>query len=195
MNESCIASTEPLDAAVVAVAQSALVAGPKRSSLPSMFPPARSAEIVWSAPSAWRRGLPPSSAATQATVGISQITVMAASRAQPCLRSPTIWPNVMQEAAGIRRIARHSRKFASGVGFSYGWAELTLKKPPPLVPSCLMATWDAAGPTARICSVTGAPAASFVGAIRVAVSEASHVWTTPSPTRPSARTTESGSST
>ena len=34
----------------------------------------------------------------------------------------------------------------SGVGFSNGWAELTLKKPPPLVPSCLMAICEAAGP-------------------------------------------------
>ena len=39
-----------------------------------------------------------------------------------------------------------SRKFESGVGFSNGCAELTLKKPPPLVPSCLIATCDAAGP-------------------------------------------------
>ena len=29
----------------------------------------------------------------------------------------------------------------SGVGFSNGWAELMLKNPPPLVPSCLMAIW------------------------------------------------------
>ena len=32
-----------------------------------------------------------------------------------------------------------STKFESAVGFSNGIAELTLKKPPPLVPSCLMA--------------------------------------------------------
>ena len=47
-----------------------------------------------------------------------------------------------------------SRKFESGVGFSNGCAELTLKKPPPLVPSCLMAICEAAGPTARTCSVS-----------------------------------------
>ncbi len=44
-----------------------------------------------------------------------------------------------------------SRKFENGVGFSSGWAELALKNPPPLVPSCLMAIWDAAGPTAMTC--------------------------------------------
>ena len=38
------------------------------------------------------------------------------------------------------------RKFVSGVGFSNGWAVLALKKPPPLVPSCLMASCEATGP-------------------------------------------------
>src|SRR5690349_25149256 len=51
------------------------------------------------------------------------------------------------------RIANTSRKHENGVGFSNGCAELTLKKPPPLVPSCLIAIWDAAGPTAIVCSV------------------------------------------
>ena len=37
--ESCIELTEPLLAAVVALAHSAEVAIPKRTSLPSMFPP------------------------------------------------------------------------------------------------------------------------------------------------------------
>ena len=31
-------------------------------------------------------------------------------------------------------------------GFSNGWAELALKKPPPLVPSSLMISWLAIGP-------------------------------------------------
>ena len=39
-----------------------------------------------------------------------------------------------------------STKFVSGVGFSNGMAELTLKKPPPLVPSCLIAICEATGP-------------------------------------------------
>jgi hypothetical protein len=53
----------------------------------------------------------------------------------------------------MSRMASSSRKLDRGVGFSSGWAELTLKKPPPLVPSCLMAIWDAAGPTAMVCRV------------------------------------------
>ncbi len=47
----------------------------------------------------------------------------------------------------MRIIATISRKLESGVGFSKGCAELALKKPPPLVPSCLMAICEAAGPT------------------------------------------------
>ena len=39
----------------------------------------------------------------------------------------------------------------SGVGFSNGCAELALKKPPPLVPSSLIASCDATGPCAMIC--------------------------------------------
>ena len=40
VKESCIELTEPLEAAVVAVAQSAEFTTPKRVSLPSMLPPA-----------------------------------------------------------------------------------------------------------------------------------------------------------
>ncbi len=41
-------------------------------------------------------------------------------------------------------------KLESWVAFSNGIAELTLKKPPPLVPSCLIAIWEAAGPRASV---------------------------------------------
>ena len=50
----------------------------------------------------------------------------------------------------MRKIESIWTKFERGVGFSYGWAALALKKPPPLVPSILMATWEAAGPWAMI---------------------------------------------
>ena len=39
------------------------------------------------------------------------------------------------------------------MGFSNGCEELVLKKPPPFVPSCLIATWDAAGPWAMVCAL------------------------------------------
>ena len=53
-------------------------------------------------------------------------------------------------AAGIRTISSISTKLESCVAFSNGIDELTLKKPPPLVPSCLIATCEATGPSARV---------------------------------------------
>ena len=50
VNESCIALTEPLEADVVAVAHSAELAMPNRTSLPSMLPPDCSALAAWSTP-------------------------------------------------------------------------------------------------------------------------------------------------
>ena len=42
-------------------------------------------------------------------------------------------------------------RLVKGVGFSKGWAALALKKPPPLVPNCLIASCEATGPRARVC--------------------------------------------
>ncbi|MNR28913.1 hypothetical protein D3C85_1462620 [compost metagenome] len=99
----------------------------------------------------------------------TKITVIDASTATPCRRSRTISPKAKHSAAGIRKMASISTKFVNGVGFSYGCAELALKKPPPLVPSILMASCDATGPIASVCvrvltsSVTGCPAVSSTG--------------------------------
>ena len=66
-------------------------------------------------------------------------------------------------------IANISRKLDNGVGFSYGCAEFAFRKPPPLVPSSLIASCEAIGPMGRVCfwvvrfSRTGLPAASFTG--------------------------------
>ena len=66
------------------------------------------------------------------------------------------------------------------MGFSNGCAELTLKKPPPLVPSCLMATCEAAGPTAStLLRAQLVPLASAVGCSSVAVWIGPKVCTTP----------------
>ncbi len=86
----------------------------------------------------------------------------------------------------MSRIDSSSRKFENGVEFSNGWLELTLKKPPPLVPSCLMAICEAAGPTAMTCSVSvdffilGWPFASSTGLPSLSVSGSSYWvgWTT-----------------
>jgi len=66
---------------------------------------------------------------------------MVQSRARPCRRSPTSLPQVRHRPAEMARMATHWSKLVSGVGFSKGWELLALKKPPPLVPSCLMAIW------------------------------------------------------
>ena len=53
---------------------------------------------------------------------------------------------------GYQQNREHSRKLLNGVGFSKGWAEFTPKNPPPLLPSCLMAICEAAGPMGMIWS-------------------------------------------
>jgi hypothetical protein len=145
------ALTEPLEAAVVAVAHRAELTMPKRASLPSMLPPACNSEAC--------RGPGPSAR----TAGCrlvrrrarhsrpTNMSVMAA-RMAPALAHVTHQAAEGEtSAAGISRIASSWAKLVSGVGFSSGCAELTLKKPPPLVPSCLMASCDATGPTAMVC--------------------------------------------
>ena len=195
VNESCIELTDPFDAAVVAVAQSAELPMPKRASLPSMFPPGWKAVAWSSAPSPRSLGLPACSKDTVASRSGTKITSIATSSVYPWRRAPTITPKVTQRAAEIRRMESASTKLASGVGFSKGWAEFTLKKPPPFVPSCLIAIWEAAGPRARVCPVTSLPSASFVGSRRGTVTEARSVCTAPCEqrTRPTSR--ERGKST
>ena len=61
-------------------------------------------------------------------------------------------PNVAVSAAGMSRMKSTSTKFANVVGFSNGIALFTLKKPPPFVPSCLIAICEAAGPSASVWS-------------------------------------------
>ncbi len=55
-------------------------------------------------------------------------------------------PKAQAIANGITRIRKISKMLVNAVGFSNGCAELTLKKPPPLVPSSLIASWLATGP-------------------------------------------------
>ncbi len=117
---------------------------------------------------------------------------MAAKSAQPWRRSRTSFPKVKQQAAGMRRMARIWARLAKGVGFSKGWAPFAPKKPPPLVPSILMATWEAAGPRAITCSA-GAPGTG--GASQAALMAGTSVCTTPWLTRKSAKTAASGSRT
>ena len=59
-------------------------------------------------------------------------------------------PYMNTKAAGIMSTASISKKLVKPVGFSNGCAELVLKKPPPLVPSTLIASWEATGPMAIV---------------------------------------------
>ena len=60
-------------------------------------------------------------------------------------------PYMNTRAAGMTSTEIISRKLVNPFGFSNGCAELTLKKPPPLVPSSLIASWEATGPIAIVC--------------------------------------------
>ena len=77
----------------------------------------------------------------------------------------------------MRKMESICRKLESGVGFSKGCALLALKKPPPLVPSILMASCEATGPCAMVCVVTvggglavGAGGGTVCGSTSLAVS-------------------------
>lgn len=72
------------------------------------------------------------------------------------------------------------------MGFSNGCAELALKIPPPLVPSSLIASRDAAGASAIVLCAPSTPVTSTPGANDMAA---------PSPTSTIAATKEIGSST
>src|SRR5579862_9297383 len=83
--------------------------------------------------------------------------------AQPCFTLPTILPNVYVSPAPIRKMEMSWRKLQSGVGFSYGCAELALKKPPPLVPSILIASCEATGPWPMLCDAPSSVLTSVYG--------------------------------
>ena len=55
-------------------------------------------------------------------------------------------PKVRGRLNGIASIRMIWNRLVQPVGFSNGCAELALKKPPPLVPSSLIASWEATGP-------------------------------------------------
>ncbi len=89
-------------------------------------------------------------------------------------------------ADGITKIVNIDQKLVHGVGFSNGCAAFALKKPPPFVPSCLIASWLATGPIAIVCFAPSSVVTSRYGL---------KFWITPCCTNRSARTSESGSST
>ena len=64
-------------------------------------------------------------------------------------------------AAGISSTSSISNRLVKAVGFSNGWAEFVLKKPPPLVPSILIASCEATGPIAIVCCMPVTPCATM----------------------------------
>ena len=73
-------------------------------------------------------------------------SLLAHSSVWPWRFSPTACPKAKQSAAGIKKIASICTILLSAVGFSNGCAEFAPKKPPPLVPSNLIASCEATGP-------------------------------------------------
>ena len=69
-------------------------------------------------------------------------------------------PNTLVSPAPMEKISSICTRLVSAVGFSNGWAELALKKPPPLVPNILIASWEATGPCAMTCLAPSSVVAS-----------------------------------
>ena len=114
---------------------------PKRASLPSMLPPAwPSLALRSTAPALASCGVPSCSLTAMADSAITSRMNMDRKIARPWRVFFTPMPKVKQHATGISRMLVISSRLVKALGFSYGCAEFTPKKPPPLVPDCLMAT-------------------------------------------------------
>ena len=150
VRESWDAFTAPVDVPVVATAKSAEAHSPKRVSLPSIAAPAACAAGECA----------PTSAQVVTASETDHSTPITARIARPCRRLPSIVPSVRVSATGRTRIRKTSRRLVIAVGFSNGCAELALKKPPPLLPSSLMASWLATGPPGEHLRVAGQRATS-----------------------------------
>ena len=87
------------------------------------------------------------------------ITNIVAKIAIPWRREPTMRPYMKTSAAGMTSTSSISKKLVKPLGFSNGCAELTLKKPPPLVPSILIASCEATGPIAIVWAIPLMPCA------------------------------------
>ena len=144
------ASTDPVLVPVVAVLYWADWIGPKRTSLPSMLPPDCVPLETWLTSVALYAGLPACSCWAVRAAPPMRMMAMAAKRAKPCLRLPTHLPKVIASPKGRQRQRTISSALVRPVGFSKGWAELALKKPPPLVPRSLIASMAATGPWASV---------------------------------------------
>src|SRR5215469_17004013 len=183
---SWLLSTAPSPEPVETAANSALRIGPKRTSLPSMLPPAATLVRACETPTAARAGLPACSSWAAAAVPARRRVHMARKMTTPWRMLPTRRPIAMVSARGTMRRSRTSIWLVSPVGFSNGCAELALKKPPPSPLMSLITSNEATGP----CAMTWVAPSS----VRV-----SAYWcrfcTTPSEARTRAPTRDRGSRT
>ena len=154
---SCMQLTEPFEVPVVDAAHSAARSRDRSGSpCPPCCRPLWVVDCDWSTPSVVSSGLPPCSAKiAEAGHRPARCTTITAEQ-HPAL---PLAPDQMAEGDRRRRTgSAGSRRSRGGscqpLGFSNGWAELALKKPPPLVPSCLMASCEATGPPGIAWSVT-----------------------------------------
>ena len=69
-------------------------------------------------------------------------------------------PKAKTNATGTTSIDHACNMFDQRLGFSKGWAELALKKPPPFVPISLIASWLATGPSEMSCFAPSSVVAS-----------------------------------
>ena len=151
VRESCMLLTVPVVNEVVTVVKRADCSMPKRVSFPSMLP------ISWLSPMAPTTGFPALSALKQTARPIRKIMAIAPKITAPCLPnrgffpsflSWSISPKVTTQDPGRSIMEIISTILEITVGFSNGVDELAPKKPPPLVPRCLMDSRAATGPTA-----------------------------------------------
>src|SRR5262245_1343820 len=159
---SCMQLTEPLLVQVVTTAHNGAAPAPKRSSLPSRLP------------TSWATGSPANAAVGADSVHSARPSLAASGRpitansTAACRMRPTIRPKVQTAAIGSSMIAIVDTTLVQKVGFSNGCVLLGPKKPPPLVPSCLIATNAATGPRQITCTapsnvVAGAAPANVIG--------------------------------
>ena len=127
---------------------------PKRTSLPSMLPPACIARDTLVDAMQQRIRLAPPPSSRSATPANNSTDHRREHRPAMLRRAD----HLAQRDASVPRESERSQASAgssrSGVGFSNGCALFALKKPPPLVPSILIASCEATGPCAIVCVVT-----------------------------------------
>src|SRR5262249_18528434 len=137
----CALFIAPSDEAVLTAEKRADESVPNRTSLPSTFD--LSIPVLVLAGAAFRSLHPMKQLPAARKIAINP------NRVHPWRRSPTIWPNAQVIAAGMASINNIEKKFVMGVGFSNGWAEFELKKPPPSPAlRSLIASCEATGPAA-----------------------------------------------